>query len=179
MKYTIQSILESDNKLSFLFFWGHQPSKDGSIKKSCFSQWWPQEFREDGTTYPTAESYMMAKKAELFGDQKIVDEILKTTNPKEAKALGRKVKNFDEATWNQNKYSIVLRANYLKFDQNHSLKSFLLNTDEEVIVEASPYDKIWGIGMTEKDPNASIPAKWKGQNLLGFALMEVRDMIRK
>ena len=94
-------------------------------------------------------------------------------------ALGRKVKNFDEKKWNETKYSIVFAGNLLKFSQDENLKDFLLSTKNDIIVEASPYDKIWGMGMSADDEFVENPTRWKGENLLGFALMEVRDELSK
>ena len=175
MRYNIDSISED---AEFIFFWGHRPSKDGTIIKSCFSQWWISEFTEDGTSYFSAEQYMMAKKASLFDDVNIQKEILETMDPKECKSLGRKVKNFDGTTWDEAKYEIVKQANYLKFNQNSSLKEFLLSTGQKVIVEASPYDHVWGIGLKQDDARALDPKQWDGENLLGFALMEIRDTLK-
>jgi ribA/ribD-fused uncharacterized protein len=121
---------------------------------------------------------MMAEKARLFSDQEILEEILKTGNPKEVKSLGRKIKNFDHIVWDKHKYEIVKRGNLLKFSQNPEFKNFLLSTNEKVLIEASPYDRIWGIGMLESDPKAENPLQWNGENLLGFALMEVRDELQ-
>lgn len=174
MKYKISNI---STESEFLFFWGHQPSKDGSIIKSCFSQWWISEFVEDKISYYSAEQYMMAKKAVLFHDIEIQNLIIETNDPKECKKLGRKVSNFDEELWNANKYEIVKQANFLKFSQNISLKEFLMGTGQKVIVEASPYDRVWGIGLTQDNPKASNPMQWNGENLLGFVLMEVRDTL--
>lgn len=176
MKYNRQW-LENQGQVEYLFFWGHQPSKDGSIIKTCMSQWWPAAFEEDETTYKTAEHYMMAAKARLFGDSDILEKILQKDAPKDAKELGRKVKNFNPETWDARKYEIVMQANYLKFSQNEALKDFLQKTGNKVIVEASPVDPVWGIGLAESDPASSDPAQWKGENLLGFALMEVREML--
>lgn len=174
MKYNISTISAD---AEFLFFWGHRPSKDGKIIKSCFSQWWPCEFEEDGNTYNSAEQYMMAKKAALFLDHEIEKKIIATQDPKECKKLGRKVKNFEEGKWNEKKYQIVKQANALKFYQNNNLKEFLISTNSKVIVEASPYDRVWGIGLSQDDPKAKHPNNWNGENLLGFALMEIRDLL--
>lgn len=175
MKYNINNISKDTE---FVFFWGHRPSKDGSIIKSCFSQWWISEFTEDGNFYFSAEQYMMAKKASLFDDVEIQKQVLETKDPKECKSLGRKVRDFDEKIWDAAKYEIVKQANYLKFSQNVSLKDFLISTDQKVIVEASPYDKVWGIGLKQDDVKALNPNQWDGENLLGFALMEVRDSLK-
>ena len=145
-KYNIKELKKNylkGKKQKFLFFWGHQPSKDGSITKTCFSQWWKSVFIENERKYCCMEQYMMAKKAELFEDDEILEEIMETTDPKKIKALGRKVKNFDEKKWNETKYSIVFAGNLLKFSQDENLKDFLLSTKNDIIVEASPYDKIW------------------------------------
>ncbi|NDV67035.1 NADAR family protein [Bacteroides sp. 224] len=179
--YNINWLLEKVNQgenISYLFFWGHTNPKDGITTKSCFSQWYPSPFTVEGTRYDTAEHWMMAKKAELFGDKEVLEGILKASTPHNAKNLGRKVRNFDPQTWDENCFSIVCEGNYHKFSQHSDLKTFLLNTDEKVLVEASPMDKIWGIGMGENNKNASNPNLWKGVNLLGFALMEVRDRLK-
>lgn len=161
----------------YIFFWGHQPSRNGEITKTCFSQWWESKFSDDKNEYFCMEQYMMSQKALLFSDIEVFEKIMKSKYPKEIKALGRKVKNFDEEVWNKHKYSIVASGNYLKFTQNEQLKIFLLNTKKRVIAEASPYDNIWGIKMSKDNPNIEDPTAWKGENLLGFALMEVREKI--
>ncbi|MEY8758208.1 NADAR family protein [Chryseobacterium tongliaoense] len=179
MKYTLQNTIEKFQKkerIDFLFFWGHTIKDE--ITKSCFSQWFPSIFEENYLTYKTAEHYMMVKKARLFKDNATLIEILDSQTPKEAKDLGRKIKNFDHQLWEQQKYGIVKRGNFLKFSQNQDLKDFLLSTGDKILVEASPYDRIWGIGMLESDPKVENPAHWKGENLLGFALMEVRDELK-
>jgi len=168
----------------YLLFWGHTPPADGSVSKACFtvskacfSQWFASPFTIDGVRYPTAEHFMMAGKARLFGDQKIEEKILQSSHPKQAKELGRKVRGFDEATWLRERYRLVVEGNLAKFSQNAALKQFLLGTGKRVLVEASPYDRIWGIGLAADHPDAEKPAAWKGLNLLGFALMEVRSML--
>lgn len=122
---------------------------------------------------------MMACKAELFGDREIREQILGCSDPKQIKALGRKVRGFDQAVWDKFKYAIVLNGNWLKFSQNRPLREFLLSTGDSVLVEASPYDNIWGIRLSANLPEAQDPFKWRGQNQLGFALMEVRDELRR
>jgi ribA/ribD-fused uncharacterized protein len=180
MKYSRESLQENfkkDIKFKHLYFWGHQPSIDGSITKTCLSQWWKSNFIVNIDSYCCMEQYMMAEKARLFGDNEILEEILKSSHPKQIKDLGRKVKNFNEEVWDKRRYSIILNGNFAKFLQNDSLKQFLMETKNRVLVEASPYDKIWGIGMSADDEQINNPMAWKGQNLLGFALMEVRDEI--
>ncbi|KAF2331198.1 NADAR family protein [Flavobacterium ginsenosidimutans] len=175
MKYNIGDVVPESK---FLFFWGHQPDKSGKITKTCFSQWWLSSFKVDKVTYKTAEHWMMAKKAELFQDQEILEKILEADSPAEAKKLGREVRNYDDKVWLENRYEIVKEGNYHKFSQNADLKTFLLNTKERVIVEASPVDPIWGIGMASDHKDVLNPKAWKGLNLLGFALMEVRDELK-
>lgn len=177
MKYTIENIQNTGKKLKFVFFWGHQPNKDRSIGKSCFSQWWESGFVVDNVNYKTAEHYMMAEKARLFKDEETLKEILEVVHPHDVKKLGRKVKGFNPDIWNEHKYRIVYEGNLAKFSQNKELASFLLHTNDRIIVEASPLDKIWGIGMAENEENVENPNLWKGENLLGFALMEVRNQL--
>lgn len=171
--------IQTDKTFDYLFFWGHTPSKDGTITKACFSQWWQSPFDVDGVTYTTAEHWMMANKAKLFGDLEMIDKILNVNSPFDAKKLGRQVKNFDPKIWGDNCFDIVCEGNYHKFSQHSLLKQFLLNTGNSILVEASPRDRIWGIGMGQNNENAKNPLMWRGRNLLGFALMEVRDKLRE
>ena len=180
MKYTREIITkkyDSGKKLKYIFFWGHRPSTDGSVTKSCFSQWFNCKFTIDGIQYTTAEQYMMSQKALLFGDTTIYNEIMNASHPDKFKALGRKIKGFKEEIWDNNKTDIVIRGNLAKFSQNKDLKDFLLSSKKSILVEASPYDKIWGIGMSADNENIENPHKWRGKNLLGFCLMEVRDKL--
>ncbi len=177
MKYSRKQLIKEQNQTNFLFFWGHQPSRSGEITASCFSQWWEQDFVFENTTYKSAEHWMMAKKAELFGDHDMVKQILLSKTPGEAKKCGRKVKGFKSEIWDAEKYNIVLEGNRLKFEQNEELKTFLLNTGNRILVEASPVDPIWGIGLAADHEAASHPERWRGENLLGFALMETRDIL--
>ena len=162
----------------YLYFWGHQPSRTGLVTKSCFSQWYASSFAVDGKLYPTAEHWMMAAKARLFGDDESLIAILDADSPREAKAIGREVRDFDEATWTDNARKLVTEGNIAKFEQNDQIRKFLIGTGDAVLVEASPYDRIWGIGLKVDDARAKYPDTWRGQNLLGFALMDVRDVLR-
>lgn len=164
-----------ENRPELLLFYGHRVTK--TVTETCLSQWYPCQFEVDGVIYTSAEQYMMAEKAKLFGDEEIRDEILSTDDPRKCKALGRKVKNFDEAVWDKEKEFIVLKGNTKKFLQNDALRNFLLSTGSKVLVEASPTDRVWGIGLGKNNPDALDPKKWRGKNLLGFALMDVREMI--
>lgn len=174
MKYNIENI---DGSKGFIFFWGHS-CKENIINKSCLSQWYKSGFIIDDVKYCCMEQYMMAEKAKLFNDSETLNLIMDETDQKTIKDLGRMVKNFNSNIWDENKYNIVLKGNFAKFSQNNNLKDFLLSTNDSIIVEASPYDKVWGIGMKQDDKNILDVSKWKGENLLGFALMEVRDMLR-
>ncbi len=158
----------------YLFFWGHHPRPDGQISKSCLSQWWTAPFEISGVIYPTAEHFMMAEKARLFGDSETREKILRTPHPELAKKLGRSVPGFSTELWVPLRSEIVIQANRAKFGQNPVLKAFLLGTKERILAEASPTDLIWGIGLAEEDPRATDPERWCGLNLLGFALMQVR-----
>ena len=111
--------------------------------------------------------------------KEVLQQILDCKDPRKIKALGRKVKNFKESIWDKVKYSVVLNGNYMKFSQNPVLKQFLLSTGDCILVEASPYDGIWGIQMSESEENVKNPKEWRGKNLLGFALMEVRDELKR
>lgn len=161
----------------YLFFWGHQPRQEGQIGKQCFSQWWASSFEVNGIVFPTAEHYMMAEKARLFGDDVTAEKILSASHPDVAKKLGRVVRGFDEEKWTEHRFEIVVRGNEAKFGQNADLKAFLLNTRKRVLVEASPLDRVWGIGLAEDSLDATNPEQWRGLNLLGFALMKVRSRL--
>lgn len=181
MNYNNKWLLDSiagGKQFKYLFFWGHQPSKDGHVAKSCFSQWWQSPFLDNGITYQTAEHWMMAAKARLFNDTEIMEQIIAAESPGEVKKLGRMIGGFDPGVWDENKYQIVVEGNYKKFSQHDDLKSFLINTGDRILVEASPVDSIWGIGMEEKHSGVENPLNWKGENLLGYALMEVRDKLQ-
>ena len=181
-KYTrswLEQEAANDKQHDFCLFWGHRPSKDGVITQSCLSQWWMGEFRYVVQKYCCMEQFMMEKKAQLFGDETIRKQILEGQTPDQFKVLGRKVQGFDQELWDRAKHPIVLNGNWCKFSQNRRLRDFLLSTGDSILVEASPYDTIWGIGLSADSPDAQNPWKWRGQNLLGFALMEVRDELRR
>jgi ribA/ribD-fused uncharacterized protein len=163
----------------YLFFWGHRTPKDGQIGKQCLSQWWPSPFQVDHIHYPTAEHFLMAEKARLFGDEELRAKIIAAKTPGEAKILGRVVKNFDEDLWLRHRDDLALHCNEAKFSQNEGIKTYLLGTKQKVLVEASPVDGIWGIGLDESDPRATFPEEWRGLNLLGFTLMKVRSKLQK
>lgn len=158
----------------FTFFW-KENKKYGEL-----SQWYNSPFQDDeGITYNCSEQYMMYQKAKLFNDESSAMKILKTNNPSEQKRLGRNVKNFNEDIWNNNSERIVYNGNLLKFSQNPMLKEILLDTKDTILVEASPYDNIWGIGLISSDVRASKPREWRGENRLGEILMNLRNTLKK
>lgn len=181
MKYSREGLIRRrklGEELRYVLFWGHTEKPD-RVTKACLSQWYPCRFEAGGVAYCCTEQYMMAKKALLFGDRAIYERIMASDQPKEIKALGREIAGFDEKTWDENKYQIVLEGNIAKFSQNERLKDYLLGTEDAVLAEASPYDGIWGICLPMEDPRAKEPENWQGENLLGFALMETRDRLRR
>ena len=142
-----------------------------------FSQWYRCTFTVGENTFNCAEQYMMHGKALLFADRETAAKILAADHPRQHKALGRKVKPFDDATWKRERAAIVRAGNHAKFTQNAELLDQLPATKGTTLVEASPYDKIWGIGLAATDPRAKDPALWRGQNLLGKILTELRDQL--
>lgn len=174
----LKEIIDGGSNIKYIFFWGHQDSH-GSLTKSCFSQWYPSPFEVEGYLFNTAEHYMMFQKAMLFGDESAAEKILSSKTPGEAKSIGRTVSNFDGDIWVKHRFDIVVGASVAKFSTYPSLKEFLIRTADRVLVEASPVDKIWGVGLAADDPAIQSPSRWKGLNLLGFALMETRERLMK
>ena len=164
------------------YFYSHNKAKNDDTNIHVLSQWYMSSFvDENGLEYNCAEQYMMAEKARLFlkknkKNQNIIDKIMKTNTQSLIKKLGREVLDFDVNEWNNNKFNIVIKGNMLKFGQNEELKKILLDTGKTELVEASPYDPIWGIGYTATTAKKTDRSFW-GQNLLGKALMNVRDKL--
>ncbi|GGN76685.1 hypothetical protein GCM10011579_058060 [Streptomyces albiflavescens] len=184
------SAVHSGARVKYLHFWGHRPRPDGRVSASCLSQWWPSPFVVDDVEYATAEHWMMASKARLFGDEEAERAVLAASNPALAKKAGRLVRGFDEAIWERERFGIVVEGSVHKFAAHTDLREFLLGTGERsemgvppaeswgrVLVEASPMDRVWGIGLAADDERASDPERWRGPNLLGFALMEARERL--
>ncbi|WP_254086759.1 NADAR family protein [Dawidia cretensis] len=168
---------EKGETIKYLFFWGHTNKKQEDIGKFVLSQWYPSPFIVDNVEYKTAEHWMMAQKANLFGDYMTLQKILTAVEPGEAKKLGRQISGFDEIEWDKRKFEIVKTGSIHKFHQNKKLRNFLIGTANRIIVEASPVDAIWGVGMSEDANLIDMPHAWEGENLLGFALMEARDFL--
>jgi ribA/ribD-fused uncharacterized protein len=161
----------------WLMFWGHRPLREGIVDSSCLSQWWPASFVVDATTYGSAEHWMMAGKSRIFGDEQTREQILAARTPGEAKKLGRLVRGFDEQAWAAARFDLVVEGSVAKFGQHPDLLRYLLGTSNRVLVEASPLDRVWGIGLASTEQHATDPERWRGLNLLGFALMEARSRL--
>jgi len=171
-------IADAHTPLEYIPFWGPNVYNDGIIDERCLCQWEASPFSVDNITYPTAEHWMMAEKAREFSDYEMLERILAAPDPATAKKLGRRVAGFSTSRWDDISFDVVYHGNVWKFEQNPKLREYLLGTGDAVLVEASPYDTIWGIGLTEDDPGVCDPTKWQGQNRLGFVLMKVRQYFR-
>lgn len=157
----------------FVFFWGAQPPN------GVFSNWYKSTFVHNGKTYNCSEQFMMEQKALLFGDTEVADLIMQQTDPKKQKFLGRQVRGFDHDTWMEKCEDIMVPGLISKFVYDEYASKILESTGNAIIVEASPLDKIWGIGLAEDHPSAKIQAEWQGLNLLGKVLMRTRDELRR
>jgi ribA/ribD-fused uncharacterized protein len=155
---------------SYTFFWK---------KESPFSQQHLCNFKVSGVRFNCAEQFMMYQKAALFGDESTMEKILHELVPKEQKSLGRKVGGYIEDIWVSQREEIVYAGNHAKFTQNQNLYKFLMQTSGTTLVEASPTDTIWGIGMSAEDPLALDERNWNGQNLLGKILTKLREDLKK
>ena len=170
--------VEQGASFTFRYFWGHQEHRSGALSESCLSQWWPCRLTVAGQEYQSTEQFMMAGKARLFGDTATLERILATSDPRQVKSLGRVVQGFDEAAWAAVRFDLVTLGNLAKFRQDSGLQAYLLGTGSDVLVEASPVDALWGIGLAQTDVLSRDPRRWKGLNLLGFALMRARAILR-
>lgn len=153
----------------------HNPDEQNGY----LSNWYISDFEYNNITFSSMEQYMMYMKAMLFKDTEIAQEILKTSNVAEIKALGRKVRNFNDKEWDKHKEEIITNGLYAKFSQNDTLKNKLLATGQAVLAECAVNDRIWGIGLSMKDNNRLNIKSWRGQNLLGKCLMIVREKLSK
>jgi len=150
----------------FTFFW-----------RGPLSQWHLRDITVDGEVFDCNEQFQMVMKARLFGDHDAADRIMRARrNPKLQKAIGREVRNFDERVWVAERRGIVLKASIAKFSQHDDLHEVIMATQGTTLVEASPYDRIYGIGLSESDPRARSRDTWQGLNLLGDILTETRDV---
>lgn len=167
----------AEERLKLMTFWSHDPRGRTVPGPFVFSQWYEHPVRVDGVVYPTAEHHMMASKARLFGDEGALSQILQAPSPGAAKALGRTVRGFDEAVWSAERETIVTDVSTAKFSSDPMLRDYLVSTRDRVLVEASPTDRIWGVGMAADHPDIDKPSRWRGLNLLGFALMRARHQL--
>lgn len=151
----------------------HNPDEDNGF----LSNWYLSAFSADGITFSSMEQYMMYKKAVCFGDDEIAAQILKTKDVAKIKALGRMVAGYDDKIWNGIRQIVVYQGLMEKFTQNDELKNELLKTGKSVLAECAVKDTVWGIGLSMRDPDRFEMTKWKGQNLLGYTLMMVREAI--
>lgn len=143
-----------------------------------FSQFYKTKFVIDAVEFCCAEQYMMYSKAVMFNDMQAAHEIMKEERPFMMQKWGRTVRNFDQSLWDVHKFAIVTKGNLAKFSRDTKLLQRLLSTGESVIAEASPYDKIWGIGLDVQKAKRTPVTEWPGLNLLGKALMDVRSKLR-
>lgn len=155
-----------------IFF--HNPNEENGY----LSNWFMSEFDCNGVSFACAEQYMMWSKAMLFDDTDIAKQILSTSDCGEIKQLGRQVRGFDEKTWATERCRLVTQGLIEKFRQNSDLREKLLATGDEVLAECAVHDRIWGIGLSMTDANRFDCNKWRGQNLLGYCLMQTRDYLR-
>ncbi len=176
---TLEALRASSQSFTFRPFYGHAARADGRVSDACFSQWAPCRFTVDEVEYVTAEQFMMASKARLFGDREMLTKILAEGSPAKAKALGRQVRNFDGAVWERHRFDAVSFGSHAKFSQDEELKAHLLSTGQSILVEAAPRDRIWGIGLGRDNPLVNEPHRWRGLNLLGFALVHAREVLRE
>jgi len=151
----------------FTFFWS-----------GPFSNWHPSPFEIDGVWYNCSEQYMMAEKARLFNDKVNLAKIMASPDPSDQKAYGRLVQGFDKAKWESVAKDVMYKGCLAKFSQDRGLKVVLLATEGTTLVEASPEDRIWGIGLSKNDPRAKDRAQWRGTNWLGETLNKVRDYLK-
>jgi ribA/ribD-fused uncharacterized protein len=174
----LREAVRAGQTFRYELFWGHHAAHAGRITAACLSQWWPCAFILDGATYASTEQWMMAGKARLFGDDAALAAIMAARDPAAVKKLGRTVQGFEQARWRSECFALVTRGNVAKFAQDAALRAFLLGTGDAVLVEASPHDAVWGIGLGADDEGARDPMRWRGENLLGFALMHAREALR-
>lgn len=170
-KYNLNQIQKEKQPELFFF--------ETAMNKSCLNHWWLEDFSVSTQNYKCLEQFMMEQKAELFQETSIKQKILEVNSPEQIQALGKEIKAFDQIIWDKFKYAIALQGNWNKFNQKRILREFLLSTGDTLLVGASLNDSIWGIPLSMDSPDTQNLLKWQGQNLLGFALMEVRDELRR
>jgi len=142
------------------------------------SNWYLSDFEKDGVRYSSMEQYMMHRKALVMGDTEIAGQILAISDVEKIKALGRGVRNYNDTLWNGVRQVIIYEGLLEKFRQNDDLRENLLATGEDILAECAVQDTIWGIGLSMRDERRHDMSQWRGQNLLGFALMLAREALK-
>lgn len=176
--YSVQNLIHSDELLYADYIFFREPEQ-GLINESAFSMWYEAPFKVGEAEYRTVRQYFLAEKAKAFGDEETRINIINSQNPEEMEKLADSVKNFDTNVWDEVRYAIMLVGNYHKFWNNIELKKLLIESEDSVIVYAHPENLLWRNGVEESDTRAYTPQLWPGRNLLGFALMELRDHLNK
>jgi ribA/ribD-fused uncharacterized protein len=174
---TLRDAVRDGQSFTYLPFYGHT-ADSGRITNAIYSQFYPAEFEIDGICYRWSEQWMMAAKSRLFDDQEALAAILAADEPIVCKKIGRTVRNYDDGRWGAVRFDLVVAGNMGKFSQNALLRDHLLSSDDAILVEAAPRDQIWGIGFGRDNPAVQDPQLWRGRNLLGFALVKVRAVLR-
>ena len=180
MRYHLSWLIDKFDKgecPEVILFWGHVNKKNSRQGEFMLSQWYPSPFSVNEIVYKSSGHWMMARKALLFGDRERFKKIIDAERPDEVRFHGRSIKDFDETVWSECKYDIVREGNFHKFNQNRKLRAYLMSTGNAVLAQANPTDKIWGIGLSAEAKNVINPYTWKGLNLLGFELMEIREYL--
>ncbi|WP_040283587.1 NADAR family protein [Tessaracoccus massiliensis] len=170
----LRAAVAAGHRPDVLFFWGHRPDMQGQVDRCCLSENYVAPFEADGERFPTVEHYIAWRKATLFGDGHAAERILQAEAPNKAKAIGRSVKPFHDDQWQPRRLEIAVAGNVAKFAAHPALAEYLLQTGTRVLAEASPIDRVWGIGLAADHAHAKAPERWPGLNIMGFALMEAR-----
>jgi ribA/ribD-fused uncharacterized protein len=173
----LRARIRGGQSFTYVPFYGHT-AEEGRITNAVYSQFFPAEFSVDGQRYRWAEQWMMAGKARLFGDEEALAAILAAGEPLDCKRIGRTVRGYDDERWKDARFDLVVEGNIAKFGQNAALRDHLLGSGDAILVEAAPRDQIWGIGYGRDNPAVHDPLRWRGRNLLGFALVKVRAVLR-
>ncbi|GGV79258.1 MULTISPECIES: NADAR family protein [Streptomyces] len=175
---TLVREVRAGTDITYLCFWGHRPRRDGRMGASCPSQWWPAPFTVDAVTCPTAEHRTTAGTARPFGDAGTERRMPAARHPGQATARGRLVRRSDEETWARERRASAVEGGVHELAAHPELRGFAPGTGDTVPLEAGPLDRVWGVGPAADDAAATDPERWKGLNLLGFALMEARERLR-
>jgi ribA/ribD-fused uncharacterized protein len=180
MRYHLTWLTERFDKgesLEFIFFCDYV-SGLRSQGEFMLSQWYPSPFSVNEIVYKSAGHWMMARKALLSGDRETFKKIIEADRPEQVKMLAARISGFDEVGWTESRHEIVREGNFHKFNQSKKLRTYLLSTRDAILTEANPLDVVWGIGLSKDSRLIKNPYTWRGLNLLGFALMEIREYLK-